>query len=78
VDCPHANRDVKDVLQLRRIPSVRIRDASVVGFIPKWLGIVLANDGAGWCMMDAGPYLRLAPRLGLDASGGLRYCSLPP
>ncbi len=27
------------------------------GYLPKWLGIVLAIDGAGWSIMEAGPYL---------------------
>lgn len=27
------------------------------GYLPKWLGIVLAIDGAGWTVMQAGPYL---------------------
>jgi Domain of unknown function (DUF4386) len=26
-------------------------------YIPKWLGIVLVIDGAGWSIMEAGPYL---------------------
>ena len=27
------------------------------GYVPKWLGIVLAIDGAGWIVMESGPYL---------------------
>jgi hypothetical protein len=27
------------------------------GYIPKWLGIVLVIDGAGWSIMEAGTYL---------------------
>jgi len=27
------------------------------GYLPRWLGIVLAVDGAGWTIMEAGPYL---------------------
>lgn len=27
------------------------------GYVPKWLGIVLAIDGAGWTIMESGPYL---------------------
>src|SRR6266851_3362407 len=27
------------------------------GYIPKWLGIVLVIDGAGWSIMESGPYL---------------------
>jgi len=27
------------------------------GYVPKWLGIVLAINGAGWSIMEAGPYL---------------------
>jgi hypothetical protein len=27
------------------------------GYIPRWLGIVLVIDGAGWCLMEAGRYL---------------------
>ena len=27
------------------------------GYIPKWLGIVLAIDGASWSIMESGPYL---------------------
>src|SRR5712692_74392 len=26
-------------------------------YLPKWVGIVLAIDGAGWSIMEAGPYL---------------------
>jgi hypothetical protein len=27
------------------------------GYVPRWLGILLAIDGAGWIVMQAGPYL---------------------
>lgn len=34
------------------------------GHIPRWLGIVLVINGAGWSIMEAGPYL--APGIDLD------------
>ena len=34
------------------------------GYIPKWLGIVLAIDGAGWFIMESGHYL--LPGINLD------------
>jgi hypothetical protein len=27
------------------------------GYVPRWLGVVLAINGAGWSIMEAGPYL---------------------
>jgi hypothetical protein len=27
------------------------------GYIPKWLGVVLAIDGAGWIITEARPYV---------------------
>jgi hypothetical protein len=27
------------------------------GYVPRWLGVVLAINGAGWCVMESGPYL---------------------
>jgi Domain of unknown function (DUF4386) len=34
------------------------------GYIPRWLGVVLAIDGAGWSVMKSGPYL--LPGIDLD------------
>jgi hypothetical protein len=34
------------------------------GYIPRWLGVVLAIDGAGWIVMKSGPYL--LPGVDLD------------
>lgn len=34
------------------------------GYIPKWLGMVLAIDGIAWCIMQAGPYFFPAANLG--------------
>lgn len=35
------------------------------GYMPRWLGIVLAINGAGWSIMEAGPYLMPGIDLGL-------------
>ncbi len=32
--------------------------------MPKWLGAVLAVNGAGWAVMEAGPYLMPGANLG--------------
>lgn len=34
------------------------------GYIPKWLGIVLVINGAGWSIMEAGPYVLPGTNLG--------------
>jgi hypothetical protein len=34
------------------------------GYVPRWLGIVLAINGAGWSVMEAGPYLLPGTDLG--------------
>ena len=34
------------------------------GYIPTWLGVVLVIDGAGWIVMEAGPYLLPQVNLG--------------
>jgi len=34
------------------------------GYMPKWLGILLAINGAGWCIMESGHYL--LPRVDLS------------
>jgi hypothetical protein len=35
------------------------------GYVPKWLGIVLAINGAGWIVMESGRYLLPGVDLGL-------------
>jgi hypothetical protein len=35
------------------------------GYVPKWLGIVLAVNGAGWVIMESGPYLMPGIDLGV-------------
>jgi hypothetical protein len=33
-------------------------------YIPRWLGIVLVTNGLGWMLLEAGPYVLPAVRLG--------------